>query len=96
MRAFLDEHFLLDDEVAQDLYHGTAAALPVFDFHSHLPAGQIAADLGELACGRAPGRRDDRERLFCLNLGLAVEDVVTARLAYERALARGVGLRLPR
>lgn len=55
----------------------------------------IAGDLGDLAAGRVPGRRDDRERLFCLNLGMAVEDLVTARLVLARAQARGVGTLLP-
>jgi len=57
---------------------------------------EIAGDLGELAAGTAAGRRDAIERLFCMNLGVAVEDVVTARLVLERARDRGVGLELPR
>jgi len=55
----------------------------------------IAGDLGELAAGLVEGRRDPGERLFCLNLGLAVEDVVTARLVLERARERGAGTPLP-
>jgi ornithine cyclodeaminase/alanine dehydrogenase-like protein (mu-crystallin family) len=61
----------------------------------HIPAS-IAGDLGQLAAGHVPGRHDQRERLFCLNLGLALEDVVTARLVVERARERGVGTLLPR
>ena len=57
--------------------------------------GEIAGDLGELAAGLVPGRSDPRERLFCMNLGLAIEDVATARLALARALERDVGRRLP-
>ena len=56
----------------------------------------IAGDLGELAAGVVQGRRDAAERLFCMNLGVAVEDVVTAQLVLERARERGVGRRLPR
>jgi len=55
----------------------------------------IAGDLGELAADLVEGRRDPGERLFCLNLGLAVEDVVTARLVLARARERGVGTLLP-
>jgi ornithine cyclodeaminase/alanine dehydrogenase-like protein (mu-crystallin family) len=57
--------------------------------------GDITGDLGELAAGRIPGRVRAGERLFCLNLGMAVEDVVTARLALGRARALGVGRPLP-
>jgi len=56
--------------------------------------GEIAGDLGDLAAGIVPGRRTDEERLFCLNLGMALEDVVTATLAMERARALGVGREL--
>jgi ornithine cyclodeaminase/alanine dehydrogenase-like protein (mu-crystallin family) len=55
----------------------------------------IAGDLGELAAGRVEGRRAPDERLFCLNLGMAVEDVVTATLALERARELGIGRDLP-
>ena len=57
--------------------------------------GEIAGDLGELAAGLVPGRGDARERLFCMNLGIAVEDVATGRLVLDRALELGVGRRLP-
>lgn len=56
----------------------------------------IAGDLGELAAGLVPGRRDDAERLFCMNLGVAVEDVATARLVLARARERGAGVSLAR
>ncbi len=56
---------------------------------------RIAGDLGELAAGRVAGRRDDDERLFCMNLGMAIEDVVTAQLALARAREAGVGRELP-
>jgi ornithine cyclodeaminase/alanine dehydrogenase-like protein (mu-crystallin family) len=57
--------------------------------------GEIAGDLGELAAGLTGGRERDDERLFCLNLGMALEDVVTAGLALRRAVRLGVGRELP-
>jgi alanine dehydrogenase len=59
-----------------------------------IPA-EIAGDLGELAAGLVAGRGGPHERLFCLNLGMALEDVVTAELAMRRALELGVGRELP-
>jgi len=53
------------------------------------------ADLGEIVAGLRPGRSSDVERIICVNLGLALEDMATARLIYERALERGVGVDLP-
>lgn len=50
------------------------------------------ADLGAIICGRAPGRRSEGERAICLNLGLALEDVVTAQMLYDRARRNGIGV----
>jgi ornithine cyclodeaminase/alanine dehydrogenase-like protein (mu-crystallin family) len=57
--------------------------------------GEVAGDLGELAAGLVPGRETPDERLFCLNLGMALEDVVTGELALRRARELGVGRELP-
>jgi ornithine cyclodeaminase/alanine dehydrogenase len=59
-----------------------------------IPA-EISGDLGDLAAGRVPGRTAPDERLFCLNLGMALEDVVTGQLALRRARELGVGRELP-
>jgi ornithine cyclodeaminase/alanine dehydrogenase-like protein (mu-crystallin family) len=55
---------------------------------------EIAADLGEIVAGLKDGRRDDRERLLCMNLGIALEDMATALLVLERAVQEGLGTRL--
>ncbi len=56
-------------------------------------AEHIVAELGELANGAA-GRRSDLEVTVFKSLGLAVEDVTAADLAYRRACERGVGQQL--
>jgi ornithine cyclodeaminase/alanine dehydrogenase len=53
------------------------------------------ADLGEIVTGALPGRESSEERTLSMNLGLAIEDVATARLLYGKALEEGVGLDLP-
>jgi glucuronate isomerase len=45
MKAFLNEDFLLETKTAQRLYHGYAAAMPIIDYHCHLPPDQIAGDV---------------------------------------------------
>lgn len=52
--------------------------------------GHVVAELGEVAAG-APGRRTDQEITLFKSLGLAVEDVVTARLAVARATELAIG-----
>ncbi|MEK6480470.1 glucuronate isomerase [Catalinimonas sp. 4WD22] len=44
MKAFLDKDFLLQSEVAQQLFEKHAEHTPIIDYHCHLPPDQIAAD----------------------------------------------------
>ena len=41
---FLTEDFLLQTETARNLYHEYAEKMPIYDYHCHLPAHQIAFD----------------------------------------------------
>ncbi|MGL5286641.1 MAG: glucuronate isomerase [Aeromonas sp.] len=43
MSSFITQDFLLDTQVARQLYHDVAANLPIIDYHSHLQQGEIAA-----------------------------------------------------
>jgi alanine dehydrogenase len=54
-------------------------------------ASHIAAELGDVFGGRAEGRRGAAEITIFKSLGMAVEDVAAARLAFERASERGLG-----
>jgi len=40
----MGDDFLLETDVAVDLYHRFAEAQPIIDYHCHLPAARIAAD----------------------------------------------------
>jgi glucuronate isomerase len=42
--SFIHNDFLLHSEIARRLYHEYAADEPILDFHSHLPASEIADD----------------------------------------------------
>ena len=41
---FLTDDFLLETQTARTLYDEHAAKMPIYDYHCHLPAHQIAAD----------------------------------------------------
>jgi len=56
-------------------------------------ASHIVAEIGELVAGAA-GRGGDSEVTIFKSLGLAVEDVTAAELAYRRAVERGIGQEL--
>ncbi|MCC6316359.1 MAG: ornithine cyclodeaminase family protein [Gemmatimonadaceae bacterium] len=51
----------------------------------------IVAELGDVVIGRVVGRRSSAEVTLFKSLGLAIEDVASARLIHERASAEGVG-----
>lgn len=44
MTPFIHEDFLLESDVARDLYHRYVEHLPIIDYHCHLPVTQIASD----------------------------------------------------
>ncbi len=44
MAHFIHENFLLNSDPARELYHDHAAHMPIYDFHCHLPPGEIAED----------------------------------------------------
>jgi alanine dehydrogenase len=51
-----------------------------------LAAGEVFAEIGQVAAGTKPGRRSAEEVTLFKSLGLAVEDVATAELVYRKAL----------
>lgn len=42
--SFIHDDFLLGTPVARELFHGTAATRPIFDYHCHLPPADIAGN----------------------------------------------------
>jgi alanine dehydrogenase len=55
---------------------------------------QAATELGEVILGRRPGRANAHEITVYKAMGHAIEDLVTAEIAYLAALRDGVGARL--
>jgi ornithine cyclodeaminase len=51
----------------------------------------IVAEIGDVCGGRVAGRRSAAEITLFKSLGMAVEDVAAAHLAFERASERGLG-----
>ena len=51
----------------------------------------VHAELGEVLLGRKTGRESNDEITICDLTGIAVQDVVTSQLVYERALKKKIG-----
>jgi alanine dehydrogenase len=70
-----------------DLHHAIAAGL--------MHADDVYAELGEIVIGRKPMARDGDKTVIFDSTGMALQDVTTAALVYERAIERGVGSWMP-
>jgi len=55
----------------------------------------VYAELSSIVSGERIGRENDRERIMSMHLGLAIEDVATASLIYEKATRMNIGTELP-
>jgi ornithine cyclodeaminase/alanine dehydrogenase-like protein (mu-crystallin family) len=91
------------NELAPDLLAGSKLVVDVLaqcmvmgDLHHALDAGvltsaDVHADLGELVTGVKPGRTNREEITVFDSTGVALEDVASAALIYQRAVAGNVG-----
>ncbi|MGH9524117.1 MAG: ornithine cyclodeaminase family protein [Terriglobales bacterium] len=80
------EKFCTDDRAQLEHYRSMG-------YFQQIPP--VHADLAELVSGRKAGRESATERTIACNLGLALDDIATAKLIYERALERGIGTWMP-
>jgi len=76
------EKFVTDDR-EQCLYYKSLG------YFQHV--SKIYADLGEIAAGTKPGRENRNEIIICANLGLAIDDMVTAIEIYRKAVDNSMG-----
>jgi len=49
-------------------------------------------EIGEVVTGKKSGRTSDDEIAVVVSTGLAIQDAVTADLAYKKALKKGLGI----
>jgi ornithine cyclodeaminase/alanine dehydrogenase len=78
--------FYTDDLAQMEYYRSTG-------YFSTTP--KALGDLGDVVVGRRPGRTSPEQRTMAMNLGLAIEDMVTAIRIYEKAVVQGLGTPLP-
>jgi ornithine cyclodeaminase/alanine dehydrogenase len=59
-----------------------------------IPESHFYAELGEIINGKKQGRVNENEITLFKSNGLAIQDVATAKLVYEKALAAGIGINI--
>jgi ornithine cyclodeaminase/alanine dehydrogenase-like protein (mu-crystallin family) len=82
-QAMHSMHKFCTDDLEQLFYYQSVG------YFKDIP--NVYADLGELATEKKPGRENDSERTMSVNLGLAIEDMATAKKIYEKAKSKGIG-----
>jgi ornithine cyclodeaminase/alanine dehydrogenase-like protein (mu-crystallin family) len=91
----IDPALMAASAVVPDLLEQAAT---IGDLHHALAAGamtrqQVRAELGAVVAGLAAGRKTNDEVLIFDSTGTAIQDVAAAAVVYERAIARGRGVR---
>jgi len=66
------------------------------EYHYFVDCPDPQAELGDIVAKLKPGRKGASEKIVVMNMGVAVEDVVTAKEIFEFARDNGIGTRLPR
>jgi len=84
--AFRSADKLFTDDLEQFRYYKGSGYFK----ETPMPLG----DLGDLMAGRIRGREDRSQRIICMNLGLAIEDMAMAIKLYAKAVEKGIGKRL--
>ncbi len=89
-----DDETVLRSKIVVDTFEGClseAGDLLIPMGEGKLKKESIYGDLGDLVAGHKKGRTSSEEITFFKSVGFAMEDVVTAHLAYEKAIQKGRG-----
>jgi len=89
-RILLRAKVVVDD--VEQAVHGGEINVPIAK--GLFKREQIYGELGEIVAGLKKGRESADEITVFTSTGLAIQDAVTAKLAYDKALVRGLGMRI--
>lgn len=91
----VDEETVLRSKVVVDTFEGClseAGELLIPIQKGLFSKDRIHSDLAGLVSGKRKGREDAEEITLFKSVGTALEDLAAARLAYQKAMQKGVGL----
>jgi alanine dehydrogenase len=83
---------IIVDDMVQALHSGEVN-VPLSKHY--ISENDIHAQLGEVIVGLKPGRTNEEEITIFDSTGLAIQDVASAHLVYERAVSKGIGRQVP-
>ena len=96
----LDCHSVYEDAVykmADRYYMDSIEEHELLVGYGYYPWGlpEITGETGALAAGLVPGRSSKDDILIFNNVGMASEDMMCARIIFDKALEKGLGIKLP-
>lgn len=96
----LDCHTTFEDAVykkADKYYVDSIEQHELLIGYGYYPYGlpKITGETGAAAGGIVPRRENSDELIIINNVGMAVEDMMCAKIIFERALEKGIGIKLP-
>lgn len=96
----LDCHTVYEDAVyksADKYYVDSIEQHELLIGYGYYPFGlpTITGETGQLAAGTVPKRESKDELIVINNVGMAAEDMMCAKIIFERALKMGLGIKLP-
>lgn len=96
----LDCHTVYEDAVykrANKYYVDSIEQHKLLEGYGYYPSGlpAITGETGAAAAGLCPLRENADELIVVNNVGMAVEDMMCARMIFDRALSKGLGIKLP-
>jgi alanine dehydrogenase len=89
---------IMDKVIVDDW--GQAGVGPLGSLRAHVDSGRLTldtlhAELGQILCGKRPGRERDDERILFWHRGLSITDVALGAAMLAKAEALGIGTTLP-
>ncbi|MCW3999427.1 MAG: ornithine cyclodeaminase family protein [Candidatus Bathyarchaeota archaeon] len=81
--------FVIDDW--EQISHTGQIDVPLMLRDNIITREDVWAEIGEVVSGMKAGRTSDEEITVFVSTGLAVQDAVTAKIAYDKALKKGIG-----
>lgn len=93
----VDEDVVMRAKIVLDTYEvalheGGDIIIPMKE--GKISPSSIHADLGDMITGKKPGRQTAEEITLFKSVGFAMEDIVVAHQAYEKAIQAGIGVKV--
>ena len=83
---------MTQEEMRNDItYHAAISVAKNMRRDGLITEDDILGSLGDVINGTIPGRENDEEIIVYETVGIAAQDLVTAKAIYDKAVEKGIG-----